>query len=69
MEERLVDVLNDKNNLLHVFPVTVEKPDARPTDFRLRTGGIEGCHSGRNSSRNRRRKIADAPAREVEAAS
>jgi len=32
MKERLVDVLNDKNNVLHVFPVTVEKPDAPPTE-------------------------------------
>ncbi len=32
MEERLVDVLNDKNNVLHVFPITVEKPDAPLTD-------------------------------------
>ena len=30
MEERLVDVLNDKNNVLHVFPVTVETPDTPP---------------------------------------
>ena len=32
MEERLVDVLNDKNNVLHVFPVTVETRDTPPKD-------------------------------------
>lgn len=35
MEERLVDVLNDKNNVLHVLPVVVESHDTplRDTDF------------------------------------
>jgi hypothetical protein len=28
MPERLVDVLNDKNNVLHVFPVQIEADDA-----------------------------------------
>ena len=28
MQERLIDVLNDKNNVLHVFPVQVEANDA-----------------------------------------
>ncbi|MDQ2802592.1 MAG: DUF2934 domain-containing protein [Pseudomonadota bacterium] len=31
MEERLVDVLNDKNTVLHVFPVAVES-DLPPND-------------------------------------
>lgn len=30
MEERLVDVLNDKNIVLHVFPVAVERQDTPP---------------------------------------
>ena len=33
MEERLVDVLNDRNTVLHVFHVAVERPDAAPKDF------------------------------------
>ena len=35
MAERLVDVLNDKNNLLHVFPVQIEADDAprKEADF------------------------------------
>src|SRR5947208_2498629 len=32
VEERLVDVLNDRNTVLHVFPVAVERPDAAPKD-------------------------------------
>ena len=28
MQERLVDVLNEKNNVLHVFPVRIEADDA-----------------------------------------
>jgi Protein of unknown function (DUF2934) len=35
MPERLVDVLNDKNNVLHVFPVQIEGHDApaKEADF------------------------------------
>ena len=35
MQERLVDVLNDKNNVLHVFPVKIEAPDTsvKEADF------------------------------------
>jgi hypothetical protein len=35
VQERLVDVLNDKNNVLHVFPVQIEAPDAplKEADF------------------------------------
>jgi hypothetical protein len=32
MEERLVDVLNDKNNVLHVFPVKIESAVAPPRE-------------------------------------
>jgi hypothetical protein len=32
MEERLVDVLNEKNNLLHVFPVKMDARAAPPRD-------------------------------------
>ena len=30
MQERLIDVLNDKNNVLHVFPVQIEADNAPP---------------------------------------
>jgi hypothetical protein len=35
MQERLIDVLNDKNNVLHVFPVQIEGDDAslKEVDF------------------------------------
>jgi hypothetical protein len=35
MPERLVDVLNDKNNVLHVFPVQIEADDVPVKDTDL----------------------------------
>lgn len=32
MQERLIDVLNDKNNVLHVFPVKIDADHASPKD-------------------------------------
>jgi hypothetical protein len=34
MQERLVDVLNDKNTVLHVFPVQVETDNVKEDDIK-----------------------------------
>lgn len=33
MPERLVDVIQKRKGLLHVFPVTIDRVDAQPADF------------------------------------
>jgi hypothetical protein len=43
MQERLVDVLNDKNNLLHVFPVRIEADDAPLKEDDLEQKALEAA--------------------------
>jgi hypothetical protein len=43
MPERLVDVLNDKNNVLHVFPVQIEADDVPVKDTDLEQEAIKAA--------------------------
>ena len=43
MQERLVDILNDKNNVLHVFPVPIEADDAPLKEVDLERRALEAA--------------------------
>jgi hypothetical protein len=61
MAERLVDVLNDKNNLLHVFPVTVEEPDARPTDSDFEQAALKAAIAAEMAPESDAKKLRARP--------
>jgi hypothetical protein len=61
MEERLIDVLNDKNNLLHVFPVAVEKPKAATTDADFEQAALKAAEKAGMAPKTGSKKLRARP--------
>ena len=57
MQERLVDVLNDKNNVLHVFPVQIEAPDAPLKEADLERKALEAAVASEIVPKSEKKKL------------
>jgi hypothetical protein len=43
MTDRLVDVLNERNTVLHVYPVSIGGPDASPQDAEYERAALKAA--------------------------
>jgi hypothetical protein len=57
MKKHLVDVLNDKDNVLHVFPVRVDRPGAPPTDADFERQALKAAVAAKIVPKNETNKL------------